>query len=67
VDSVQSTGNSSPGLGEILSAADMKYIPVIKHDSGWSDLRLKVVGIASLRDIRDGEELLTCYHSSVQS
>jgi hypothetical protein len=33
----------------------------MKHDSGWTDLRLRVVGIAALREIHPGEELLSCY------
>ena len=55
------------GIGEVLSAVDMRCIPVIKHDSGWSDLRLRVVGIVALRDIGEGEELMTCYHTAVNS
>ena len=90
------------GIGHVLTAADMQYIPVqapllppykpsqfslarpaaastltkneqnptprtsnpmqvMKHDSGWTDLRLRVVGIAALREIHPGEELLSCY------
>jgi hypothetical protein len=65
VDASEPKGKSA--CGEFLSAADMKYVPVIKHDSGWSDLRLRVVGITSLRNIQEGEELLSCYHASVDS
>jgi hypothetical protein len=61
----QSQGDSASG--EALSAADMQYIPVMKHDAGWTDLRLRVVGIAALREIHPGEELLSCYFTSVHS
>jgi hypothetical protein len=58
---VEDTGDS--GFREVLSAAEMRFIPVVKHDSGWSDLRLRVVGIVSLHDIQNGHELLSCYHT----